>query len=372
MCQHYDCIVIGGGFYGAYLALQLKRKYQKVLIIEQESHLLLRASFHNQARVHNGYHYPRSLNTALSSARAFKRFCTEFAPAIKDDFTKYYAIAKIGSKTSATQFYRLFKQFDIFIESAPIHIKAMFNPSLVSDVFAVREYVFNADILRKMLQAKIGDSKIHTALSTQATSLHKMQHLIAIHTLRQTQKVHFYAPLVFNCTYAGINTLLHRSHIQSLPLKYEITEMALVDVPPPLGNLSITLMDGSFFSLMPFPARNCYSLSHVRYTPHIAWNAYESKDDPYTMLSAFLRNPTSHFRLMQADCVRYMPLLQDLIYKESLYEVKTLQIKNEIDDGRPIVFVKDNDLKGLYTIMGGKIDNIYDIINMFELEGIIT
>ncbi|WP_369808808.1 NAD(P)-binding protein, partial [uncultured Helicobacter sp.] len=43
MCQHYDCIVIGGGFYGAYLALQLKRKYQKVLIIEQESHLLLRA-----------------------------------------------------------------------------------------------------------------------------------------------------------------------------------------------------------------------------------------------------------------------------------------------------------------------------------------
>ena len=121
-------------------------------MLEQESDLLLHASLNNQARVHNGYHYPRSLSTAISSSRHFKTFCNEFKAAIKNDFAKYYAIANISSKTSSTQFYRLFKQFDIFIESVPNHIKAMFNPKLVSDVFLTREYAFDAAILGEIIR----------------------------------------------------------------------------------------------------------------------------------------------------------------------------------------------------------------------------
>ena len=79
----YDCIIIGGGFFGAYIALQLKEKYNSILVLEQESDLLLHASLNNQARVHNGYHYPRSLSTAVSSSRHFKTFCNEFKSAIK-------------------------------------------------------------------------------------------------------------------------------------------------------------------------------------------------------------------------------------------------------------------------------------------------
>ncbi len=47
--------------------------------------------------------------------------------------------------------------------------------------------------------------------------------------------------------------------------------MALMKMPPALNELGITVMDGPFFSLMPFPARSLHTLSHVRYTPHFSW-----------------------------------------------------------------------------------------------------
>ncbi len=458
----YDCIIIGGGFFGAYIALQLKEKYNSILVLEQESDLLLHASLNNQARVHNGYHYPRSLSTAISSSRHFKTFCNEFKTAIKNDFAKYYAIANIGSKTSSTQFYRLFKQFDIFIESVPHHIKAMFNKKLVSDVFLTREYAFDAAILREILKERLESKNIEIATNTQAVcvredkvglcvEIQKIGHSAcnaisadskakesqadsgnaesmsldsntsnapaevswsdfsgfgakgegsllkandralseqsaksAQETMRETRKLH--APLILNCTYAGINHLLQNSHLPPLPLKFEMTEMALVNVPVSLQDISVTIMDGAFFSLMPYPSKDCYTLSHVRYTPHFAWRdfslesklkAYNLQDSnnpltqatsPYTILQTFKQNATSNFPLMKADARRYMPILESLEYLDSLYEIKTLQIQNEIDDGRPIIFAKDYGLKGFCTIMGGKIDNIYEIAELLTME----
>ncbi|WP_281650362.1 FAD-dependent oxidoreductase [Helicobacter bilis] len=456
----YDCIIIGGGFFGAYIALQLKEKYNSILVLEQENDLLLHASLNNQARVHNGYHYPRSLSTAISSRRHFKTFCNEFKTAIKNDFAKYYAIANIGSKTSSTQFYRLFKQFDIFIESVPNHIKAMFNKKLVNDVFLTREYAFDAAILREILKERLESKNIEIATNTQAVcvredrcglyveiqgysaciaisadskakesqadsgnaesmsldsntsnapaevswsdfsgfgakgegsllkandrALSEQSAKSAQETMRETQKLH--APLILNCTYAGINHLLQNSHLPPLPLKFEMTEMALVNVPVSLQDISVTIMDGAFFSLMPYPSKDCYTLSHVRYTPHFAWRdfslesklkAYNLQDSnnpltqatsPYTILQTFKQNATSNFPLMKADARRYMPILESLEYLDSLYEIKTLQIQNEIDDGRPIIFAKDYGLKGFCTIMGGKIDNIYEIAELLDME----
>ena len=63
----FDHIIIGGGFYGCCLALFLRSISRKVLLIEAEDQLLSRASRVNQARVHTGFHYPRSAATASAS-----------------------------------------------------------------------------------------------------------------------------------------------------------------------------------------------------------------------------------------------------------------------------------------------------------------
>ena len=53
--------------------------------------------------------------------------------------------------------------------------------------------------------------------------------------------------------------------------------------------------------------------------------------------------------------------LSDCVYKDSLWEVKTVLPLSDIDDGRPILFRPSQELPGLIHLMGGKIDNIYDI-----------
>ena len=83
--------IIGGGFYGVVIALYLKRLkgIKNVDIFEKESNLLTRASFANQARVHGGYHYPRSFTTAYRSRENFHRFCCDWRNCVESDFSKY-------------------------------------------------------------------------------------------------------------------------------------------------------------------------------------------------------------------------------------------------------------------------------------------
>src|SRR5678810_210538 len=89
-----NAIVVGGGFFGAWLALELARRGRAVVLVEREAGLLQRASFHNQARVHNGYHYPRSILTGLRSRLNYQRFLRDYGDCAEQSFPHYYAIAR--------------------------------------------------------------------------------------------------------------------------------------------------------------------------------------------------------------------------------------------------------------------------------------
>ena len=61
--------------------------------------------------------------------------------------------------------------------------------------------------------------------------------------------------MVFCCGYAQTNAVAAASGLPVIPLKHELAEMALVEVPPALKQWGVTVMDGPFFSCMPFPTR---------------------------------------------------------------------------------------------------------------------
>jgi glycine/D-amino acid oxidase-like deaminating enzyme len=352
----YDVVIIGGGFFGSYLSLQLSDKFSKVLIVEKEPELLRRASYVNQARIHNGYHYPRSLLTAARSAVNFPRFMEDFAGCVDESFEKIYAIPHRGSKITANQFERFCRRIGAPVKEAPAKIKRLFNNDLIENAFVVKEVAFNAVGLRDILRKRMEVEGIDIAFNTEAQIVKQGKNCLNVVVQNGTV---IRARKVFNVTYSQINKLLRNSNLATLPMKYEIAEIALVDVPSELKNLGVTVMDGPFFSTMPFPARGLHSLSHVRYTPHEAWDWNLLDRDPYEYLTKVKLK--SNYPYMVRDAARYMPCLAKSKLVEAMFDVKTVLIRNEIDDGRPILFRKDHCLPGLYVVMGGKLDNVYDV-----------
>jgi glycine/D-amino acid oxidase-like deaminating enzyme len=369
----YDAVIIGGGFYGAVLAIYLttQRQFARVLLLEREKALLARASYNNQARVHYGYHYPRSYTTAYRSRVNLPRFVHDFPAAVKTDFTKLYAIARRNSKVTATQFARFCHEIGAEIESAPQALKHLFEPKLIEAVFLVKEYAFDATRLRAWAEKELHQHGVEIQFGVRVTAIRgdSSTHSQSIQCVTMAGEVSQLASrYVFNCTYSGLNQFSGDFTTTKIRLKHEITEMGLMAVPATLRDLGVTVMDGPFFSIMPFPARNLHSLSHVRYTPHLHWFD-KAGVDPYKRLEQYAKE--SRVDRMVRDAARYLPALLEVRQVDSLFEVKTVLVKNESDDGRPILFERHVTLPNCYSIMGGKIDNIYDVLEKLDAEPLL-
>src|SRR4051812_40189277 len=158
----YAHIIVGGGTYGCFAALRLAERFGSgsVLIVEQDPDIMLRASYNNQARVHNGYHYPRSLLTALRSRINAPRFVAEFKNAINDTTQQYYAVSRRQSNVTAGQFVQFCRRIGADLKPAPPAIQKLFNEDFVEAVFSVTERTFDADKLRESLRERIKTSGI--------------------------------------------------------------------------------------------------------------------------------------------------------------------------------------------------------------------
>jgi glycine/D-amino acid oxidase-like deaminating enzyme len=365
--EHYDRAVIGGGFFGCSLALALARQRHSVLLCERAGDLLTRASYHNQARVHQGYHYPRSVLTALRSRINFPRFVDSYRECIVDDFETYYAIGRKFSKVSALQFQRMMERVGAPLWPAPERIVKLFNPGFVEAVFAVRECAFDAIKLRELIRHQLEQSGAEILLHARAAQLDAVPGGLRVTLAREQQRREITASRVYNCTYSQLNELLAASKLPTVPLKHELTELALVELPDPLNNLGVTVMCGPFFSVMPFPPRGLHTLSHVRYTPHGAWHDGNGTGRNAEVGLTTHRRPTN-FRYMVADAARYLPLMRECRYVDSLFEIKTVLPQSEDDDSRPILFRRDCGLAGHTCVLGAKIDNVFDVLTELASE----
>lgn len=362
--QHFGAIVVGGGFYGGILAADIRAHFDlPVLLVEQQDALMSVSSYHNQARVHNGYHYPRSLLTGARSRANFDRFVEDFRDSIDTDVEAYYAIARRNSHVTAAQFRIFCDRIGAPWEPAEKEVVDLFDPQLVESVYRVREYVFNADILRQEVWRRLEATGVEVRTGATAEHIKKSTGGLELKVRQANETSILHAPLVFNCTYAGINGLLRDSHLPQVALKHEWTEMALVNAPATLAGKSFTVMCGPFFSLMPFPATGQYTLSHVRYTPHCAWQEPGNRAESDGRVSVATLPRTTRFQHMQRDAARYLPAIAEAEYSGSLWSVKTILPRNEVDDGRPILFKQDVGLRGLTCIMGSKLDNVYDMLD---------
>lgn len=359
----YGLIVIGGGFFGLRIALFAREHLgvDRVLVLEREAETMSRASYANQARIHNGYHYPRSILTAYRSRASSAQWAEEYPDAVERDFTHYYAIARRLSKVNA-------RQFEVFAQriGAPLAdvsdplVASSFSP-LIERAWEAEEWAFDARRLREHVTARLSAvGGVDVKMGVAASRVLRVTDGIRV----ETSTGAFDAPRVVSSVYSQINALHRSSDLPVVPLQLELTEMCLVKLPEQFRRTAFTVMDGPFFSIMPFPSRGLHTVSHVRYTPHVRWRDTAAEPDPRAIPSlSKLRTHQTTFREMVADVRRYIPELAHMERVDSLYEVKAVLADQDHTDSRPILVRTEPTLPGYVCIMGGKIDNVNDVLH---------
>lgn len=354
MSINCGAIVIGAGFYGCEIALKLHNLgIKNIFLFEKSSQIMTRASMWNQARIHNGYHYPRSLATGLAANKYFDQFMEDYPTGINKDMRKIYAIAH-NSNVSTVQFERFCKKIKSPLKLASPKWRNMFESRLINEVYEAEEYVFNAQIIQKSLTKKIKSARINLKLNSDV----KIQDFLTNCVYVKCDEDTYVAPIVFNCTYSALDQM--GINLQT-EMRKEWAELALITPPKELNNLGITVMDGPFFSSMPFPSYSLHTLSHVRYTPVAAWSG---KDQELNIKSGI--GPPLNAEAMLRDAQRYMPIISKSKITKSFFEIKAVLKQNDQNDGRPILFEVSKETPRVISILGGKIDNIYDVLERID------
>ena len=152
--MNYDKIILGAGLYGLYSALFCGRRGEKVAVFEYDDAPFRRATYINQARVHMGYHYPRSFSTAIKSAGYFRRFNEEYGFCVHRSFDQIYATSAAFSCTDAAQFEKFCRAAGIRCEE--VAVSKYFNSGMCDGAFLTEEYTYDAMILKKYSTLNIG------------------------------------------------------------------------------------------------------------------------------------------------------------------------------------------------------------------------
>lgn len=149
----FDKIIIGAGLYGLYAADFCAKRGERVLVLEYDAQPFMRATYINQARVHMGYHYPRSYATAIKSAHYFNRFNEDFGFCIHETFDQIYATSSRFSWTDAVQFQQFCDNAGILCES--VNPGRYFQDGMCDGAFLTQEYTYDAIILRDYFLEKL-------------------------------------------------------------------------------------------------------------------------------------------------------------------------------------------------------------------------
>lgn len=369
-----EAAIIGGGIFGVHCAVELLKNNFKVDVYEQARYAGQCASKINQARLHLGYHYPRSKETALQCIKGFHKFQERFPTCVNNNFKQYYVIARKNSKTTPDEYINFCKDLDLPYKIVKLD-KDIINEKVIDLCVQVPEVGFEYTEIINPLVAEIKSlgGRIllnHKVISGDVVSKVKT---IEYESEDDKQRGARKYDVVVNATYANINGLNQVFGVRKEPFAFEMCEMALVSLPEKYNSIGVTIMDGNFCAIMPFGFSRHQTISDVRRTPHERsdsglpiFGCHERNDDcsfenidvcpecPYV--------PSTNFYKMVNLAQRYLPYAKHLTLVRPMFMVKAILNYVEGTDARPSLVYTYEEAENYFTLFAGKINTVIDLV----------
>ncbi len=357
--------IVGGGVFGVLAALKLSQHGFDVTIFEKQSSVLLGASYVNQNRLHMGYHYPRSDQTARDSCEHQVEFQNLFPEAVVDDFDHYYCVAREGSHVSGREFVDFCNRLDLpYEESWPSAITL--NRDTVETCLRVPEKLYDANVLRQSLRRMLdGERNVHVMVNTELLGINQFHDGFEIHYHGLAGIERMNVDAVINATYSNINRLISMLGCAPRTYQFELCEVAVVKVPWQT-RVGCGVMDGPFFGILPFGKSGSYLLYDVEisvlertfgHSP--SFNREVSYYD-HEIIRA------ERFRRYQQKASQYIREMADCLHLYSTYVPRVVLAHRDADDARPTEILKH--ANGVWSIFAGKISLAIPTAEQLALE----
>ena len=342
--------IVGAGVFGVSAAMELKDDFAPT-IFESEMDILTKASSINQYRIHRGYHYPRSADTAFASKSGNDSFQKTFNCKSNLEVKSYYCIAKDGSRTSVGDYVS-------FLEKTGLEFEVTDNDRLKSEnlgiILKVDEKLFDPKKLKTDVWKKIEEHGLSVILGRrfERTMVDEYDYVV-------------------NCSYANINHIL--SDNERFDCQFELCEKPVVKLPDSYKNMSVVIMDGPFMCIDPFGSTGYHVMGNVvhaihatnvgkfpeipkKYAPHMNIGVVPAdKLKDVTNVDRFVKSASVFFKDMGA-----------IEHIGSMFTVRTVLPERDHDDARPSFIKQHNDK--VYSVFSGKITSCVDCAkNLKEL-----
>jgi hypothetical protein len=335
-----NILVIGGGLFGCSVALELSKSEYNVTLIEQDSDIMNKASKCNHNRIHYGYHYPRSIETATQSLDGLLSFLIKYKEAIITNFPNYYAVALNQSNINSSEYEKFCDQVGISYCSEYPSSNIM-NSSLLENSYKVEEPIFDWDILKKLVKKELKKSNIKLKLNTKFS--------------KKYSKFDF----IINCAYSGINDVNKIMGVSSL--KFKLQDVIIPIFKYDYFKIGLTVMDGPFCSIMPkgnIP--NHFLLYHAKYSI-----LKETEEDIIKPLDDISYN----LEMIKKDSTRYFPFIETAEFVDYWRTTRAIPINS--DDARPSKIITYPENPKFITIFSGKISTCVKVAKQIK-QGLIS
>ena len=330
--------IIGGGWYGCYIAEYLLENYSNITItiLDKNDDLFCGSSYNNQCRLHLGYHYPRCNTTNKKCEKNYHKFLKKYGMLTENIDKNYYVIAN-NSNIKYDEFLKLYNKDNHTI------VNNTFMTNIDGNIINTKEkyidFKKSKEYFKKTLLSKIKFIKKYTVINIKNI----------INGVQINNELEF--DNVFNCTY---NQLIFQSNVlyeKCLSLIYK----KINDVPFDC----LTIMDGKYSSIYKY-ADNQYTLTNVEHTPLLTKSSFDDVNVPYEY------NLKEKIKLFEETIITYYPEFKKTFEYDTFFE--SFKCKNiSTDDSRDINIIID---KKIFNVWCGKISFIFELdkhINNFML-----
>lgn len=334
-------LVVGGGIFGTTAAVGLKNSGYNVKLTEKLDDVMKGASDINQYRLHKGFHYPRSKETAKSCLEGTKTFERKYDRSIMNGNIQHlYCIASEDSLVTPSEYLKFLDYHKLkYTKVDPLP-----NTDLTVEV---NEKLFNNNILRELVKDKLYGNGIDLELNSEADWVDFKNY-----------------DLVVLATYANINQYLRKKQ----DYQFELCEKPVVKLPKEYSNKSIVVMDGPFMCLDPYGDTGYHVLGNVVHAIH------ETNIGPKPIVKSrtlrkylndgVIKNPkVTNIEKFIETGMKFFEDFDKLEHIGSMYTFRTVLRDREHDDARPTLVRKEKSPYNIYSLFSGKITTCVDATN---------